>query len=387
MSRKLTNKGLNIHLYPSPFKNESRIEKQALSLINKGFFDGVSLFGTYEKGMEKQREFSPGIKVILVGRENTPGMISKLFTFLIYYIRVASVCWNQKIVCLNAHSLSVLPLGYLLKLLHGATLIYDTHELETETNSVRGLRKLISKWVEKTLIGKTDHIFVVSENIADWYQQTYSIPRPTVILNSPRRHSSPNSRVFREKFGIGDEQIIVLYQGNLGNGRGVNVLLSTFEKRNDDRVVIVFMGYGELETKIQQVASRSSRVFFHPAVAPNEVLDYTGSADVGISLIENTCLSYYYCMPNKLFEYAMVSLPVIVSDMKEMREFVEKYEMGLVVKGVDELAFDQAIDQLVEMDLTLLKKNARIAAEKHAWEVQEAKMLSVYKSLNFRSDN
>jgi len=155
------------------------------------------------------------------------------------------------------------------------------------------------------------------------------------------------------------------------------------EQRKDDRVVIVFMGYGELEEQIKRVAGHSNRVFFHPAVPPRELSNFTVSADVGISFIENTCLSYYFCMPNKLFEYAMASLAIIVSDMKEMREFVEKFDIGLVVKGAGEAAINETIDRLVKMDLSILKKNARKAAENQDWDIQEINMLRVYADMGF----
>ena len=54
--------------------------------------------------------------------------------------------------------------------LAAALMIYDTHELETETNELRGIKSL-AKIVEFIFINTVDHVFVVSENIADWYKQ------------------------------------------------------------------------------------------------------------------------------------------------------------------------------------------------------------------------
>ena len=111
------------------------------------------------------------------------------------------------------------------------------------------------------------------------------------------------------------------------------------------------------------------------------LLSYTVSADVGISFIENTCLSYYFCMPNKLFEYAMTSLPVIVSNMKEMAGFVESYQMGVVVETETIESVNDAIDRLLNMDLIELKQNAKKAAIVHSWEHQEKKIRAVYQKL------
>jgi glycosyltransferase involved in cell wall biosynthesis len=190
---------------------------------------------------------------------------------------------------------------------------------------------------------------------------------------------SKKNNHFRENLGIKDNSIIVLYQGGLSKGRGVDLLLECFKKRDDDKVVIVFMGYGQLEEDIKIASKERNNIFFHPAVDPDIVLEYTSSADIGISFIENTCLSYYYCLPNKLFEYTMVGLPVIVSNMKEMRELVEKYDMGIIVEDDKVNSMNNAIDKILQSDINQMKQNARKCAEENSWEVQEIKMLNEYK--------
>jgi len=219
---------------------------------------------------------------------------------------------------------------------------------------------------------------VVSENIADWYKNEYNIEQPIVVKNAPRLIDAKKTNYFRENLGIKDGSIIVLYQGGLSKGRGVDFLLEVFKKRDDDKVVIVFMGYGQFEEDIKTASKEKNNIFFHPAVAPEIVLDYTSSADIGISFIENTCLSYYYCLPNKLFEYAMSGLPVIVSNMKEMREMVERYDMGIVVKNESIDDINSAIDKILESDIEKMKKNARKCAEENSWEKQEIKMINEY---------
>ncbi|MBF4323133.1 glycosyltransferase, partial [Vibrio anguillarum] len=212
---------------------------------------------------------------------------------------------------------------WLLKKLFKVKLVYDAHELETEKNGLNGFRQRISKYIESLFIRSCDLIIVVGENIADWYANAYKIERPLVVKNSPRFRLQAKKNLFRERLGILPNQKILLYQGGLMKGRGVQLILDAFKERKDSHVVAVFMGYGDLTTEVEQAAKNHQNIFYFPAVSPNVVLDYTASADIGISLIENTCLSYYFCMPNKLFEYAMAGIPVIVSDMKEMAEAVQ----------------------------------------------------------------
>src|SRR5690606_29052144 len=103
--------------------------------------------------------------------------------YLEYCWRVFFFYRKKNIKVVNVHSLGLLPLGYVLKKLYKAKLVYDAHELETETNGSKGFRQKLSKWLEKKLIHKADMTLVVSESIADWYANEYNIARPPVVLN------------------------------------------------------------------------------------------------------------------------------------------------------------------------------------------------------------
>lgn len=376
-------KGLNLHLYPSNFSNESRIEKQAQSIVERKIFEEVHLVGCNQEGLPSVRALSESISVRLLGINNKLGSsnISKLYIFCVWYLSVLWSYRKSKIICINAHSLSTLPLAYFLKKIHGAKLVYDTHELETETHSLSGVRKKISKILEAKLIPCVDNVSVVSESIADWYEKEYQIPRPVVVMNAPRLVDLKSSNYFREKFGIAGSSKIFLYQGMLSHGRGVESLISTFAFRLDATAVIIFMGYGPLQATVVKAADESDNIYYHLAVTPEDLLQYTASADVGVSLIENSCMSYYLSMPNKLFEYAMVGLPVLVSDMKEMSAFVSRNHMGEIVDASSINSINRAVDLLCGNEIHLYKVNAKKAAVENSWEIQEEKMMKIYQSL------
>jgi glycosyltransferase involved in cell wall biosynthesis len=86
-------------------------------------------------------------------------------------------------------------------------------------------------------------------------------------------------------------------------------------------------------------------------------------------------------MPNKLFEYAMAGLPVIVSNVKEMSAFVKKNQIGVVVEDETAASLNEAIERLLRMDLAVLKQNVKKAALDNAWERQEEKMQTIYQKL------
>ncbi|MDC0994016.1 glycosyltransferase [bacterium] len=374
----------NLHISLTEFRNESRVLKEVDTISKLPRVDHVFIAALHAEDLELDENISSKVSLkrfSIKTRGLSKGLFGQAIKYIEFAFRILLFCKNKDIGIVNIHALGLLPLGYLLKLIYGAKLIYDTHELETETNGSGGLRKRLGKWVERLLIRRSDHVFVVSENIADWYRDKYKIARPTVVLNAPRQQKVEKSNYFREKFNVRSDQIIILYQGGLAPGRGVDLLLESFKQRNDDKVVIVFMGYGAMEDAIKIASESCNTVFFHKAVSPDVLLSYTVSADAGIHTIKNTCLNHFYCMPNKLFEYAMAGLPVIVSNMKEMREFVESNEIGIVVESETTEAINKAIDKLLMLDLNTLKRNAQITANSISWEHQEATIRAVYEIL------
>ncbi|WP_421294554.1 glycosyltransferase [Aeromonas veronii] len=374
----------NIHITLTEFRNESRVLKEISSLEASETFDSFTVIALGADDLPIYDSITSKAKVCrirLLTRKLPKSAPFQLVKFIEFMVKCLLMVRKEQTQVINIHTLALLPLAWLLKQLFKVKLVYDTHELETEKNGLHGFRQRISKYIESVFICSCDLVIVVGENIADWYVNTYKIERPIVVKNSPRFRVQSPKYLFRQHLPILPEQKIVLYQGGLMKGRGVQLILDAFKERKDSHVVAVFMGYGDLATEVEQAAKNHQNIFYFPAVSPNVVLDYTASADIGISLIENTCLSYYFCMPNKLFEYAMAGIPVIVSDMKEMAEAVQAADFGVVLTEFSVDAINEAVDRLAERDLTELSNNAYQFAKAQAWEQQERIMLDGYQRM------
>ena len=366
------------------FTNASRVLKQTQSLISSNTVESISILALGSEKLPIYEEISDDIKLYripLLTRNLPKNLFFQSFKYIEFFIKAMFILIKQRPNIVNAHALSVLPIAILYKILFAKTAVYDAHELETEQTGGNSLKKRFSKFLEKLLIKKADLTIVVSESIADWYMNEYSISRPTVVLNVPRKQALSRRNYFREQLNIQQDQLILLYQGGLMRGRGVHLILEAFKQKNQDDIVVVFMGYGELEEEIKLASKQSNNIYFYPAVSPNIVLEYTASADIGIHLIQNTCLNHDFCMPNKLFEYAMAGLPILVSNMKDMSEMVNQNNMGVVIKDFSPNDINMAINNLLQQDLSKIKSNAYTTACNHSWEIQEQKMLAAYKNI------
>jgi glycosyltransferase involved in cell wall biosynthesis len=285
---------------------------------------------------------------------------------------------SKDLTVIHAHSISTLPVGVVLKWLTGAPVIYDAHELESEIVGVSPLQQKLSRWIEKLCIRGVDRTVTVSDSIAGWYADTYSMERPIVIRNVPMRSAAPTegSAVLRDNHGIPNDAFLYLYQGGLSTGRGVEALIEVFAGLDLQRH-LVFMGYGVLEDHARQAASRYPNIHFQTAVPPDRVLYYTASADIGLCLIENTCLSYYYSLPNKLFEYLLSGLPVMVNDMPEQRSIVERFGCGWIVPpSIDQLK--ALIESINTEELEARKAGVAQAAKTLDWEHEAVSLRELY---------
>lgn len=373
----------NLHITLNEFRHASRVIKETNSILRSTEVKEVFVSALWGDGLLTCENVNGVIvnRFPLASRKWNKSFLIQVLKFFEYSIRVAFFYRNKNVRLINVHALSLLPLGLFLKYLYGAKLVYDAHELETEMGGLKGFRQSVAKIIERIFIRKVDLTIVVSPSIADWYEMEYDILRPTVVLNSPRLHELKHANKFRENLSIPENKTIVLYQGGLSPGRGIEKLLSAFSLIKDDSIVVVFMGYGPLEEVIKGYSKRCKNIYFHHAVQPDQLLDYTSSADIGVSFTENTCLSHYYCLPNKLFEYAMAGLPIIVSNMKEKSQLINKYDMGVVVEEDSVQSLMNAIIDLQMADIGLMKINSRRAAEEHCWENQEVVMLEAYRNL------
>ena len=368
-----------LHISLTNFMNESRVLKEARSSLKADSVEFIYIAALHEEPLSEYEKIDDYIilkRFSLSSRALSKILFAQVLKYIEFFFRIFYVYRSKNIGLVTVHCLALLPIGFLLKSLLGAKLIYDAHELETETVDLSGFRKILAKGVERLFISAPSLILVVSESIADWYTTNYKIVRPTVILNTPTLQFVEKNNYFRKFFQLKSQQKIFLYQGNLGQGRGIELLIKAFSDRNDDNAVLILMGYGDLEHLAVKMSNISNIIFFHPAVPPEELLNYTAAADVGVALIENVCLSYFFCLPNKLFEYAMAGLPCIVSNGIEMQRVVEQADLGLVIDPDDENSISSAIEQMVLTDASLYHKKARYMVKDFSWETQEQKLLT-----------
>ena len=280
------------------------------------------------------------------------------------------------------HSLVQLPIAFLVKLIFRVKIIYDAHELETETTQLKGARKQLSKIIERVFIKFVDHVFVASPSILRWYEDNYKLgDRVSVLMNIHKRKNALGRGQLHQSLNINPQQKIILYQGALINGRGIEQLISSFIAMNDDQFSLVFMGYGRLEPFIVEQAEKHPNLFHHPAVEQSVLGNYTKSAFCGVCYVKNGSLNDDLCLPNKFFEYLYAGVPAIASYSPDMKDILDKYKIGVVIDHLNGQELSAALDEIIKLKDKHFTTRIAHLNEVYNWDLQEQNIIKLYKKL------
>jgi len=359
----------------SSIDNDSRVLKE-ISTLTKNGFEIVSL------SVNTKSNFKFISKVINHLPETIFG-IPGLALIKLYFIYFRNILSEKEINIMHCNDLNTLPVGVFAKMFNRKLkLVYDSHEYAINDTPYESRTSIWLKYfIERILIQFADKVITVSNSIANEYKRLYKIPKPSIVLNCPRYHEQQKKDIFRNEFNIRPNQKIFLYQGALSKGRGIELMIQVFESFKSDDNILIFMGFGQLETLIKEKARLSKNIFFKPAVSSDILLEYTNSSDYGVSFIEDSCLSYRYCLPNKLFEYLMAGIPVLVSNLYEMKNLVEQYQIGIVATSNSVKGFTKSIEESLNQDYLRIVENVEKSRKLFCWEEQEKVLLDIYGDL------
>ena len=364
------------------FTNDSRVLKEGISLQNNGY--DVTIVALHKDGLEEFEKVQsiPVHRVKLRSMHWSKNIVASFFKYIEWSYHVIKK--YRKYEVMHCHDLNALHLGVISKLFNKKMkIVYDAHEYETERYNQSKMERSVAKVLEKFFLKYTDSVITVSDSIANDYVTLYGIKKPYLVFNTPNLVSVQKKNIFREKFNINQEDTIFLYQGGVSKGRGILEFADLI--KNKQNVVYVIMGYGLLESEIKEYASKYDNIYFHEAVSPDVLLNYTSSADIGVCIEENLCKSWDYALPNKMFEYHMVGLPIIVSGLYEMKKFVRENDTGYILDDIyDQQEFDAKFDTILDTYKSK-EKNIKRVTEIYNWEVQEKVLLSIYE--NFEKGN
>ncbi len=288
-----------------------------------------------------------------------------------------------------------IPIGLDLGRRDRAAVVYDARDIYLDAANLARLpgpvRRVVG-WAERRSARRAGRVMTVNAPYAEVMERRFGVARPAVVMNCSYRREPPATtrRRIHERLGLDPAIRVVLYQGGFSRDRGIEQLIDALGHLPAD-AVLVLLGYGSLEADLEAraaLADHAGRLFVLPAVAPADLLDWVGSADVVAMPIQPTTLNHRLTTPNKLFEAMAVGVPVVASDLPGMAGIVRETGCGVLCDPTDPTSIAAAICLILDApdaERAGYRERALAAAhETYSWEAQVEVLLAEYSRLTGR---
>ncbi|HEY7349244.1 MAG TPA: glycosyltransferase family 4 protein [Ktedonobacterales bacterium] len=367
-----------------------RVMREAISLVEAGL--AVTVVDTENDRARPREETAQGVRIKHARTPTWP----HLGPFKLWLLPKASQMLGSLFTVLrtpadvyHAHDITALPACYLAAVLRRKHLVYDAHELPVTDPSIT--RRPVLRWLTAALLRgmmpRCDGVLTVSPPIVAELQRRYGGPTATVVRNLPVYQPPVTSDRLRRLLKLDAESRIALYHGGLQNNRSLDRLIYAARFLAPGNV-IVLMGKGPIQAQLERLIIETGvgdQVKIVPAVPYEELLEWAASADIGLTLfLPSYSVSIQLCLPNKLFEYLMVGLPVLTSPLEAIVDIVQRYEVGRMVSSLEPEAIGKAINDLLADSQALeeMRTNALRASETDLhWEVESGRLITLYQHI------
>ena len=300
-----------------------------------------------------------------------------LFFYAEFNIRLFFYLLFDKADIFLSNDADTLPANYLASVICRKPLVFDAHEMFPEMPEVINRKGVKKVWtmIEDFIFPRLKNTYTVCDSIAAYYNEKYKI-NMQVVRNIPSKRTTP-VRLSSQPSPIDAKgKKVILYQGAVNVGRGIEWMIEAMPLL--DNFVFYVIGSGdklkELQKKVEEM-ELTDKIFFTGKIPFEKLSEYTSCANIGINLLENLGLNYYYSLPNRIFDYIREGIPVLASDFPEISKIITHYDIGMLVNNYEPHHLASTIERM-----SMKEKNHSAFAtanDELCWENEEQVLLKV----------
>jgi glycosyltransferase involved in cell wall biosynthesis len=228
-----------------------------------------------------------------------------------------------------AHNIETLLPAARAATANGASLAFDSMEYHADMGDsqtpeeARAVPLLQARWLPRCVL-----VTAASEVLSDVLAREYGIPAPVALYNTP---------TVETELPAPPDQGLSLYWRNsvVGFGqRGLDDILVAMTELPEDVTLSVqgrpaFDGGKALAERVAQLGL-AERVKVLPPYRPAEAVKLAAVHHVGLCLERRGPANHTYTVSNKLFDYMMGGLAVVVADLPGLKVIVERSRGGML---------------------------------------------------------
>jgi glycosyltransferase involved in cell wall biosynthesis len=362
---------------------ETNLEHYSRAIADNGF--DVTILATSDTDQEAF-EVLDGRKICKIPLK---GERKKRRTRLSFILKVVTF--------LNKHDFSIVHIhsscAYfsLIKILtsNRAKFIYHTTSYPISSSYLKAVRRMIFLFAESLFMGR---VIVQSEELREKLIGIRNLKRTEVVpVGFNRKFFYPigenEKRMMRSSLNIHKNHPVLVYCGVIAKLRQLDRLIMAFEKvyKIYEDVKLLMVGDGNDLDEIKALARSlqiEKSIIFTGRIPHDQVVNYIGMADIGISYIpinEN----YHYNPPLKTFEYLACGLPTIATRTVSNCKIIIDGFNGILVNDTPEYVAMSIISLLKDKNKqAFLRKNARKSIMAFDFgHLARSSLIPLYKSL------
>jgi glycosyltransferase involved in cell wall biosynthesis len=378
-------KGKVVWVLHGPYRNEGRVYKESQTLSKNGY--QVTILATWEKGLPIYENEG----TVKVHRLSLP-ILAQLkiplyrarFFMPFYSLKVLREIWKIRPDILHCMNFWTLHLGYLASLLFRVPFIYDSHDLFIDQNHMQGqpawvksiLMKLEGFWGRRAKM-----VFQTTFSRSEQFFKYYGI-NARVLMNKAQLPINADFQWEKETVQkLATEKLKLVYVGSIQPERGLEQWLEAVEGLEGIQCYALGSPNGDWGRNF--IKKNQKKLVWLSAVKPENITEALKSFDLGISLVQNSCLSYYYSCPTKTWELIACGVPQIASDFPEIRKIIIENKWGAIGQVVAPNDIQQIRGSIVSILskpelLRHYRENCHRLKEESNWENESRKLLSYY---------
>lgn len=357
------------------YEGDQRVQKVCHSLQKFGF--DVEVVATNLRGKPKLN-FPYKVHILHLIFES--GVMMYIDFNLNLFFKLLSI--SRKGDILLANDLDALLPNYLVSKIKGLDLVFDSHEIFSEAPTLhnRKFKKKIWKILEKSIVPKIKHFYTVSSGYADWFEKEYKI-RPEIIMNVPIVNPFTETELKIRLPEIQTNEKLLIYQGAINFSRGIDKMIEAMQFVPNAQLWIIGNGPKKTEfEKLMKDLNLENKVKFIGSVSPSQLKLITSKADLGLSLEEDYGISYRYALPNKIFDYTHAGVPILGTNLPEIKNAIETYGLGKIVENHEPKHIAETIQAMLNEGKQPYLENLNKAAVVFNWANEEKKLEKIYSS-------
>jgi glycosyltransferase involved in cell wall biosynthesis len=291
----------------------------------------------------------------------------------------------------QSEGLITLPVALRLRGRHGGRVVYDSRDIHLQSARFALLpgpwRRLLARR-ERSWAQAADAVVTVNRPYAAYLERSLGRSM-TLVFNGPLPYDPPNppERRFHASLGLDPDVRVALMLGAVVAHRGTEQAAIAIGSSPDVHLVVI--GEGVAKPAIMAYAAtlpHADRIHFLPSSPPDEILDWTASADVSLIPIQASTLNHRLTTPTRMFDAMGAGVPVVAADLPGLAEIVRETHIGVLVDATEPDAIAAGIREVLDAspEERAAWRDACLAAARgpYAWQRGVERLLELYRSLD-----